>query len=192
MQNGDLRAGIDIGGTFTDILLFDERAGSFTIGKTLTTPEDPSDGVMNALAEVNAQTSGSLSDIAQIVHGTTLVTNALIERKGAKTALITTRGFRDALEIAREHRYDLYDLMIELPTPLVPRYLRLELDERMLSDGSVLRSPSRAEISGLIQSLKNDGIEAVASASFTAMSMTPMNRSWETCWPVKRRTWWSP
>ncbi len=76
----------------------------------------------------------------QIVHGTTLVTNALIERKGAVTALITTKGFRDAIEIAREHRYDLYDLNLELPAPLVPRHLRLEIDERILSDGSVADS----------------------------------------------------
>ncbi|CAN5792105.1 hydantoinase/oxoprolinase family protein [soil metagenome] len=162
MQNGGFRAGIDIGGTFTDILLFDEDAGIFTIGKTLTTPGDPSDGVMNAIAEVSEQTGISLSDISQIVHGTTLVTNALIERKGAKTALITTKGFRDALEIGREHRYDLYDLMIQLPAPLVPRRLRLELDERLHSDGSVIRPPSREATSTLVQSLANQDIEAVA------------------------------
>jgi N-methylhydantoinase A len=162
VKNGGLRAGVDIGGTFTDILLFDEATGTFTIGKTLTTPEDPSAGVMNALGEVNSTTNTTLGDIAQIVHGTTLVTNALIERKGAKTALITTKGFRDALEIAREHRYDLYDLLIELPTPLVPRYLRLELDERMLSDGSVLRPLARKSVSDLLDSLKADNVEAVA------------------------------
>jgi N-methylhydantoinase A len=162
VKKGGLRAGIDIGGTFTDILLFDETTGAFTIGKTLTTPEDPSDGVMNAIGDVNSATNTALSDIAQIVHGTTLVTNALIERKGAKTALITTRGFRDALEIAREHRYDLYDLLIELPTPLAPRYLRLELDERLLSDGSVLQPLARESVSDLLDSLKAENVEAVA------------------------------
>ena len=148
-EQAKLRAGIDIGGTFTDMLLFDESTGAFTIGKTLTTPGEPSDGVMNTIREVNALTSTVPSDIAQIVHGTTLVTNALIERKGARTALITTKGFRDALEIAREHRYDLYDLMIELPEPLAPRDLRFEIDERVLSDGSVLTPIDSTEVAAL-------------------------------------------
>jgi N-methylhydantoinase A len=144
------------------MLLFDEASGTFTIGKTLTTPGEPSEGVMNAIREVNAQTSTAPSDIAQIVHGTTLVTNALIERKGARTALITTKGFRDALEIAREHRYDLYDLMIELPEPLAPRELRFELDERVLSDGSVLKAIDDGEIRALVDRLNAEEIEAVA------------------------------
>lgn len=156
------RAGIDIGGTFTDMLLFDESTGTFTIGKTLTTPGEPSDGVMNAIREVNALTHTTPSDIAQIVHGTTLVTNALIERKGARTALITTKGFRDALEIAREHRYDLYDLMIELPEPLAPRERRFEIDERILSDGSILTPIDTEEIRTLVERLKTEEIEAVA------------------------------
>ena len=89
-----------------------------------------------------------------MVHGTTLVTNALIERKGARTALITTRGFRDAIEIGREHRYDMYDLFMELPTPLVPRHLRFELDERVLADGSVLTPLDPDEVLRLIEALR--------------------------------------
>ncbi len=162
MSESALRAGIDIGGTFTDMLLFDESTGAFTIGKTLTVPGEPAVGVMNAIREVGELTGNAPSAISQIVHGTTLVTNALIERKGAPTALITTKGFRDALEIAREHRYDLYDLMIELPEPLAPRHLRFEIDERVLADGSVLRAPDPAGISALVEQLKAAGISAVA------------------------------
>src|SRR5256714_15088698 len=81
------------------------------------------------------------NQVQHVIHGTTLVTNAIIERKGARTALLTTRGFRDAYEIAREHRYDLYDLFLEMPTPLVPRHLRLEVDERVYADGAVARAP---------------------------------------------------
>ncbi len=157
-----IRAGVDIGGTFTDILLFDEASNTFTIGKTLTTSEAPADGVMEALSEASVKTGATLAQIDQIVHGTTLVTNALIERKGARTALITTKGFRDALEIAREHRYDLYDLMLELPSPLVPRSLRFEVDERIYSDGSVARAADPDEIRDLISRLNTLDIEAVA------------------------------
>ncbi|MCO5223694.1 MAG: hypothetical protein M9947_19295, partial [Thermomicrobiales bacterium] len=109
------RVGIDIGGTFTDFLLFDGETGRFSIAKTLTTPDEPARAVATGLAQLSEQTNIPVARVDQIVHGTTLVTNALIERKGAVTALITTRGFRDALEIAREHRYDLYDLFLEHP-----------------------------------------------------------------------------
>ena len=133
------RVGIDIGGTFTDFLLVDSSTGSFNVHKVLTTPDDPSRAVLDGLRALLSATGVEPAEITQIVHGTTLVTNALIERKGARTGLITTRGFRDAVEIGREHRYDLYDLFIDLPEPLVPRYLRLEVDERVFSDGSVRR-----------------------------------------------------
>jgi len=159
-----LRAGIDIGGTFTDLLVFDPGAGRFTIGKTLTTPDDPARAVRAGLAETLARADRTPADVARIIHGTTLVTNALIERKGAKTALLTTAGFRDALEIGREHRYDLYDLFLERPTPLVPRYLRLELDERILADGSVLTPLDPAQVRALADKLAAAGIEAVAVA----------------------------
>jgi N-methylhydantoinase A len=161
-SHGHLRVGIDIGGTFTDLLAYDEATGRFTIGKTLTTPDDPARAVQTGVAQLVADAHAAPSDVDQIVHGTTLVTNALIERKGAKTALITTEGFRDALEIAREHRYDLYDLFLELPKPLVPRSLRFELNERIFADGSVHEALDVAEVIDLIERLKADGIEAVA------------------------------
>jgi N-methylhydantoinase A len=155
------RIGIDIGGTFTDFLLFDGETGRFSIAKTLTTPDVPAQAVAIGLAQLSSQTNIPIEQVDQIVHGTTLVTNALIERKGAVTALITTRGFRDALEIAREHRYDLYDLNLEPPVPLVPRYLRLEIDERMLSDGSVETPVDLDELPGLLERIRAEGATAV-------------------------------
>src|SRR4051812_16964442 len=159
-----VRVGVDIGGTFTDLLMFDERTGRFTIGKTLTTPSEPAAGVMTGLATILNDGDVQATQVGQVVHGTTLITNALIERKGAKTALITTAGFRDAVEIGREHRYDLYDLFLELPPPLVPRRLRHELNERIYSDGSVHQPLDLSEVDELIDWLRVERIEAVAVA----------------------------
>ena len=155
------RVGIDIGGTFTDMLLVGED-GAAVIGKTLTTPGDPSLAVENALkpalqnGSVNPQQRGTL------IHGTTLVTNALIERKGAPTALLTTSGFRDAVEIGREHRYELYDLNLELPKPLVPRHLRFDVPERMAADGSVLQPLDEHFARQLVTELRDKGVKAIA------------------------------
>ncbi|MEA2596449.1 MAG: N-methylhydantoinase [Thermomicrobiales bacterium] len=154
--------GVDIGGTFTDLLLFDTDSGEFFLGKVLTTPDDPSRAVQEGIRELLDSSSRNPAGVGQIVHGTTLVTNALIERKGARTALLTTKGFRDAVEIGREHRYDLYDLFLELPKPLVPRALRFELDERVLSDGTVLTPLQSDETTRAIELLRREGIEAVA------------------------------
>ncbi len=156
------RAGVDIGGTFTDVILVDDDSGSLRIGKVLTTPQDPSLAAEMGLAEMLASPDVRAEDLANVVHGTTLVTNAIIERKGAKTGLLTTRGFRDALEIRRESRYDLYDLFLELPKPLVPRHLRLEVDERVLADGSVAVPLDREQAREAILELKAQGVEAVA------------------------------
>ena len=164
-RQGDLRrfrAGVDIGGTFTDIILVDDDSGSLRIGKVLTTPQDPSLAAEKGLAEMLASPDVGAEDLANVVHGTTLVTNAIIERKGAKTGLLTTKGFRDALEIRRESRYDLYDLFLELPKPLVPRHLRLEVDERVLAYGSVAVPLDREQAREAILSLKAQGVEAVA------------------------------
>ncbi len=113
--------GVDIGGTFTDLILIDDASGSLTVGKVLTTPDDPSRAVAEVLSEALVRADAPPDQVQHVIHGTTLVTNAVIERKGARTALLTTRGFRDAYEIAREHRYDLYDLFLEMPAPLLPR-----------------------------------------------------------------------
>lgn len=157
-----LRIGVDIGGTFTDLILVSDSGGVFEIAKVLTTPEDPADAVIDGVAGLLGAAGLPARDVAQVVHGTTLLTNALIERKGARTALITTRGFRDALEIAREHRYDMYDLFIARPAPLVPRYLRYELRERVLEDGTVAEPLDLEEARRLMETLRREHIEAVA------------------------------
>ena len=157
-----LRAGIDIGGTFTDLIVVDDTTGELTFGKILTTPADPSQAVADVLKDALQRGKSGAEAVQHVIHGTTLVTNAVIERKGARTALLTTRGYRDAYEIAREHRYDLYDLFLEMPTPLVPRYLRLEVDERIYADGTVARAPDPEQIARLVAELRDKGIEAIA------------------------------
>jgi len=154
------RVAIDIGGTFTDMLLVGDD-GSAVIGKTLTTPADPSLAVENALRPELEKGSVKTGERGTLIHGTTLVTNALIERKGAPTALLTTAGFRDAVEIGREHRYELYDLNLELPKPLVPRHLRFDVPERMAADGSVLRSLDEDFVRRLVRELRDKGITAI-------------------------------
>ena len=155
------RVGIDIGGTFTDMLLVGED-GAAVIGKTLTTPGDPSLAVENALRPALENEAVKRSDRGTLIHGTTLVTNALIERKGAQTALLTTAGFRDAVEIGREHRYELYDLNLELPKPLVRRHLRFDVPERVAADGSVLHPLDEGFVRRLVAELREKGIQAVA------------------------------
>ena len=154
------RVGIDIGGTFTDMLLVGDD-GSAVIGKTLTTPGDPSLAVENALRPALENGTVKTGVRGTLIHGTTLVTNALIERKGAPTALLTTSGFRDAVEIGREHRYELYDLNLELPKPLVPRHLRFDVPERMAADGSVIQPLNEEFVRGLVVELRNKGIRAI-------------------------------
>ena len=129
--------GIDIGGTFTDIVVYDRQTGRQFSRKELTTHNDPSRGVMTGIDGLLADGLVEAGDVGRVVHATTLFTNALIERKGAKTGLITTAGFRDTLEIGRERKYELYDINIVKPVPLVPRPLRLEVPERLKPDGSV-------------------------------------------------------
>jgi N-methylhydantoinase A len=153
------RVGIDIGGTFTDMLLVGED-GTAVVGKTLTTA-DPSLAVENALGPALENGAVKTSERGTLIHGTTLVTNALIERKGALTALLTTVGFRDAVEIGREHRYELYDLNLELPKPLVPRHLRFDVPERVTADGSVLQTLDEKFVRRLVTELRDKGIKAV-------------------------------
>jgi N-methylhydantoinase A len=156
------RLGCDIGGTFTDFVLVNDRAGQFYVYKCLTTPADPSDAVEQGIRALLDQIPGSQPNIDEIIHGTTLVINAIIERKGAVTGLITTRGFRDVLELGRELRYDAYDIFAEYPQPLVPRRLRLEVDERVTSDGRVIRRLDPEEVKGAITELQRAGVESVA------------------------------
>jgi N-methylhydantoinase A len=156
------RVGVDIGGTFTDLIVVNNETGTFSIGKVLTTPDDPSRAVETALRETLSVADVQPGQIQHLIHGTTLVTNALIERKGAKTALLTTQGFRDSIEIGRETRYDLYDLMLEQPKPLVLRYLRFDVPQRTLMDGRTHQPLDVAFVERLSAELAEQGIEAIA------------------------------
>jgi N-methylhydantoinase A len=155
---GPARVGIDIGGTFTDLVLLDQGEVA-AIAKTPTTPDDPSVGVENGVRQLLGERSGTVDEL---VHGTTLVSNALIERGGVRTGLITTRGFRDVLEIGREQRYDLYDLFLEMPPPLVPRRRRWEITERILADGTVDQPLDDAEVRAIAGEARAAGVESIA------------------------------
>ena len=136
MAAGDHRIAVDIGGTFTDVVL--EHDGGHISTKVLTTRPDPADGVMAGLVRVRESTGVNAEQVGLVLHGTTLATNALIERTGARTALLTTLGHRDAIEMALENRFEQYDIGIDRPRPLVPRPLRLPIRERLDSRGKVL------------------------------------------------------
>ncbi|MEM6489685.1 MAG: hydantoinase/oxoprolinase family protein [Pseudomonadota bacterium] len=159
---GGYRIGADIGGTFTDIAMLDAAGRTLAIEKRVTTPERPDDAVVAGIAALLVRTGVAPADVAVVVHGTTLFTNALIQRRGALTALITTEGFRDAVEIGREHRYDMYDLGMERPAPLAPRRRRYEVPERVLADGMVRRTLDEGATRTLARRLAADGIEAAA------------------------------
>ncbi len=155
-----IRLGVDIGGTFTDVALeIGERR--FT-GKILTTPHAPEDGVLTALRSVTAEAGVEPGEVGVIIHGTTLATNALIERKGARTALLTTEGFRDVVEIRHENRFEQYDVNIDLPPPLVPRRLRLPVRERIDAQGEVLVPLDDSSVARAIETLAAQQVEAVA------------------------------
>ena len=132
--------GIDIGGTFTDIVVYDHARGRQLSRKVLTTHDDPARAVAAGVKALLARDRVPPSEFTRVVHATTLFTNALIERRGAVTGLITTAGFGDTLEIGRERKFELYDLNIVKPDPLVPRSLRLEVAERTQADGSISKT----------------------------------------------------
>ncbi|MBC5767858.1 hydantoinase/oxoprolinase family protein [Ramlibacter albus] len=157
-----ITVGSDIGGTFTDFVQVDEGTGRIEVYKTLTTPSDPSLAIDQGVRELAQRAGSTAKRIDAMVHGTTLVINAVIERKGARTGLITTRGFRDVLEIGREKRFDAYDLQIEFPAPLVPRRLRLEVDERMHASGEVLQPLDEASVHSAVQALIDADCESIA------------------------------
>lgn len=157
-----MKLGIDIGGTFTDLVLLDEQTGYLQFGKTLTTYPDPTLGILDGVKQLMEQHRLNPQEVESIVHGTTLVTNAVIERKGAPTALLTTAGFEDVLEIGRELRYDIYDIFLTVPEPLIPRNLRKGLQERVDKNGKVLIPLQKEEIQANIQQLKDQGISSIA------------------------------
>jgi len=154
------RLAVDIGGTFTDFAL--EHAGRQATLKVLTTPAAPEQGVIDGVRTILQQTGVAAADIGILIHGTTLATNAIIERKGARTALVTTQGFRDVLAMGNESRYDQYDLNIVLPEPLVPRYLRLTVPERLDNEGNVLLPLDEDAVRALVPRLRDEGVESIA------------------------------
>jgi N-methylhydantoinase A len=156
------RLAIDIGGTFTDLVL--EDGSRVLTKKVLTTPRAPEAGVMTGLAEILADAGIAPTELDVVVHGTTLATNAILERKGPRTALVATQGFRDVIEIAYESRYDQYDIMIEKPTPLVPRHLRFTVAERIDAQGRILLPLDEGAVAALAPKLAAAGVGAVAIA----------------------------
>jgi N-methylhydantoinase A len=154
------RLGVDIGGTFTDVVL-ETAKGRFST-KVLTTYSAPEDAIIDGMQQVCAKAGISSQQIGQIIHGTTLATNALIERRGAKTALITTKGFRDVIEMRTESRFEQYDLNLTLPEPLLPRERRYVLEERLDAQGNVLIPLDRSGIEALADELAQAGYESIA------------------------------
>ena len=150
------KLGIDIGGTFTDFALVDEKTGTMAIHKQLTTPLDPSNCVLEGSSNLLSAHGVPFDQVGTVVHGTTVVTNAVIERKGAMTGMLTTAGFRDVLDIARERRYDLLDLRLVFPKPLIPRPLRFEIQERINYDGKVVRGLEMDEVRRAVTTLVNE------------------------------------
>jgi N-methylhydantoinase A len=163
-KKGEARLGVDIGGTFTDVALevgADGAARRYS-AKMLTTPQAPERGVLAAIEAVLGQAALTPGDLSLIIHGTTLATNAIIERKGAKTALVTTQGFRDTIEIRHENRFEQYDVNIDLPPPLVPRRLRCVVPERIDARGRVVTPLDETAVAALAARLVTDGVESVA------------------------------
>ena len=154
------RMGVDIGGTFTDVVLEVGTASYST--KVLTTYTAPEDAIIDGMHQVCTKAGVSPSEIGQIIHGTTLATNALIERRGAKTVLITTEGFRDVIEMRTESRFEQYDLNLELPEPLLPRQHRFTVKERLDASGAILISLDRAEVEALVDTIAEAGFDSVA------------------------------
>ena len=155
-----VRLGVDIGGTFTDVVL--ERDGQSFSSKVLTTYNAPEDAILEGIQQVLVKAGLTAGDIDMLIHGTTLATNALIERRGARTALITTQGFRDVIEMRSESRFEQYDLNLVLPEPLIARRHRYTLAERIGADGQVLKALDRGEVEHLAESIADGGYESVA------------------------------
>ena len=162
MKSARFRLGVDVGGTFTDFVLINDATGELFREKCLTTPADPVIGIMNGVARLQAAGVVRPEEIKGVAHATTLVTNTLIERKGAKTGLLATEGFRDIIELGSDMRYDMYDLAIEFPEPLVERAQRLGIRERMAATGEALASPSAADVRKQVRALLAQGVTSIA------------------------------
>lgn len=161
-KSGRFALGVDIGGTFTDLALLDRQERRLHVGKVLTNYTDLARGVLDGVSDLVSSANVRPGQIKRLVHGTTLATNALIQRSGARTALLVTRGFRDLLEMGRESRFDIYDLELELPAPLVPRHLVYEIGERLDQAGAVVAPLDLREVAEVAETLRRDRIEAIA------------------------------
>ena len=163
MSQASCRLAIDVGGTFTDVVLVDDDSAKVWFAKILSTPDDPSEGSLAGADEILQRTGLPATAVRDVVHATTVATNAVLEGKGSRTGMITTAGFRDALEMGREARYDIYDLGLRMPAPLVPRQRRMEVNERVDFDGNVLTPLDEAEVVDVLTQLVEDaGIESLA------------------------------
>ena len=168
------RIGVDIGGTFTDVAVVEEASGRIGVAKVLTTPGDLAEGVMDALQSAMNRYDVVDLDVGLLSHATTVVTNAILEDKGARAALIMTRGFRDVLELRRSARANLYDLFQDAPTTLIPRRRRFEISERIGGDGKIVTPLAEDEIDGLIAALKSTRVDAIA-VSLVFSFLNPMH-----------------
>src|SRR6201996_8308546 len=161
-----LRVAVDIGGTFTDGVAMVAPEGRIWVSKSPTTPDDPGEAVSTVikdlLEQVEEWTGPYAPALSEVVHGTTLITNTLIERKGARTGLVTTKGMRDALDIGREWRYDIYDLEIEMPKALIDADCRVELDERLDASGEVATPLTDEQLDRMVDTVRKLGVDSVA------------------------------
>ena len=162
LRSGSWRLGFDIGGTFTDFVLICEESQRMFLHKVLTTPQDPSTGAFAGIESLLEKVGLTLADISQVIHGTTLATNAIIERKGSTVGLLATEGFGDLLEMGTEQRYDIHDLFLNFPEPLVPSNRRKEISERIDRDGRILTPMESKQLRNQICALIEEGIEALA------------------------------
>ena len=158
----DLSLGIDVGGTFTDFVLFDPVGQTFFVHKALTTPDDPSVAAVQGTWDILSLNGKRREDLETIAHGTTLVANTVIERVGTKTGLICTEGFRDSLEIGRTQRWNMYDLFIQRAEPLVPRYLRRGVPERVDFEGNVLKPLDLSALDPIMELFTREGVKSIA------------------------------
>src|SRR4051795_7677176 len=157
-----IRIGIDVGGTFTDLVAVDDATGAARHFKLPSTPADPAIAIADGVASLLDQSGASGEAIGFLGHGTTVVTNLIIERRGAPTALLTTAGFRDVIEVGRQTRPDLYDYTVERAPPLVSRHRRIEIAERLDADGQVLVPLDEDALARVAAALQEEGVEAVA------------------------------
>ncbi|MGB4504917.1 MAG: hydantoinase/oxoprolinase family protein, partial [Syntrophaceticus sp.] len=177
-----MRVASDIGGTFTDLVYLDEETGQVGIAKTDTTPPNFEQGVINSINKANF----TKDEVNFFVHGTTVIINALTERTGAKTGLITTKGFRDVLELGRSNRADIYNVYYRKPVPFVPRYLRLEVEERCNYKGEELVPLNEDDVRACLRQFKKEGVEAIA-VCFLHSYANPAHE--ERCAEIIRQEW---